>query len=404
MGEKLAHYPSVYTQPKVWVKDDYDEKLMKQFVTGPVMRHGHVYSRIERNLEDNVRDMAMQGIFPKGMDAKSFATTARDYCYALVQLLGLMQEEMLHSNPEQLVDGRIHIWQFISFKQPKFLLTPMTITRLLDKMKSPNMKIFAHCAYKQLVESIALYLDTPEGRSIFYKNRLPKEQDLGELEMDDLARNQLMREISHLNNVGNMLVKDKPFTKMGGARDADRQEKEQYKTEYEGYRIPDAIEAVQKVLSHKKTRDLLKNMVDYAEDKTVVSKKEMTRISCDFALTLHLQFGHRIQWVDNLTRGDFKQARINGEAAYPYQQVEGSALDTFSQEIKKNIWSPVDDPDARFSVRDPYKKNPNMIGDNATQEENDCYNLTKGIVARINNHKMGAKYPLYLFFSRYVNV
>ena len=119
----------------------------------------------------------------------------------------------------------------------------------------------------------------------------------------------MMKETTHLNNVERLLVKYKPFTKMSGERDAERQERERYKTEYEGYTIPDAIEAVHKVLSHKKTKDLLKKLVDYAVDKTVATKQEMPGISREFAEVLHPQFGHRVQWVQNLTRVDFKAAK-----------------------------------------------------------------------------------------------
>ena len=67
-----------------------------------------ICTRMERNLDDSVRDMAMQGIFPKGNDANTFAKTAKLYCLGLGGLLGLMQEAMLQENPEKLVDLNDH--------------------------------------------------------------------------------------------------------------------------------------------------------------------------------------------------------------------------------------------------------------------------------------------------------
>ena len=89
MQELLSQPPT--SQASTYVIDDYDDKLVREFLTGPVMRQGSMYSRQERTMDEEMRELARQGILPTGQDATNFATTAKSYKIGLRVLLGLLQ-------------------------------------------------------------------------------------------------------------------------------------------------------------------------------------------------------------------------------------------------------------------------------------------------------------------------
>ena len=201
------------------------------------------------------------------------------------------------------------------------------------------------------MRSMSLYLDTTEGRALFTQHRYEDEEGLSVVDMEARARQQLMQELQHIKNAEEMIKKDKPFVKIQGARDQDRKQRETYRTEVEGYRIPDALEAVPKFLGHPSIRQMLQRLVVCAADEIVVSKKDMANISQEMAKMLHIQFGHRVQWVRLLTRGHFFAAREKGYGVYPYQAVEGSGLDSRKPEVRERSY--MADDGTPFYVRNP---------------------------------------------------
>ena len=135
---------------------------------------------------------------------------------------------MLQVKPEKLYIEEFTFDSSSHSSNQTFLLPPMTISRLLEKMTSLNSKIYAHCSCRQLEESISPspFTWTPQRVAASFI----RTNDLGEVEMDDVARDQQMKEITHLNNVERLFVKDKPFKKMGGERAAEWQEREGFIT------------------------------------------------------------------------------------------------------------------------------------------------------------------------------
>ena len=114
----------------------------------------------------------------------------------------------------------------IFYKREHFLEIPQNIKPLLDRIESPGIRTFAFCGFRQLVDSMYLFLATSEGRVLF-KHRTELEKDLSEQDMLAKARMQRNNEMDYLKQTKELLIKGKPFGAFHGARQRlarDRQE------------------------------------------------------------------------------------------------------------------------------------------------------------------------------------
>ena len=115
----------------VYVPDERDQVLLKQWVVGPICKKSAKWKKFGRAEKDKVKAMVMEGILPTQKNRAKyavFATTAHLYLSHLKVLLGLIQGEYyINGQEEDLVEGRLQLWQFCDFKGDKHLKLPTQI-------------------------------------------------------------------------------------------------------------------------------------------------------------------------------------------------------------------------------------------------------------------------------------
>ena len=126
-------------------------------------RDSNKFRQWKKRIQNEVKAMIMQGKLPTRatkVQHSNFASTARHYYGNLITLLGLVQEEYIKAG---LVVGRLKVKQFFSYKQEGFLELPQSIFHMLDKLESGNAKKHSFCGYRQLLDSLYIFLSRPEG-------------------------------------------------------------------------------------------------------------------------------------------------------------------------------------------------------------------------------------------------
>ena len=187
-------------------------------------------------------------------------------------------------------------------------------------------------------------------------------------------------------------------------------ERELFRQDFEGDKIPDAAVAIPTYLSHQSTGDLYKEFVTLVVDKTVVSPNKMVSLSTELVKRLHCKNGHRIQIFGLFLREQYYKAISDGAAMFPYQSVDNSTLDLKNPAVQARVYS-VEEMGGQFYSRDsPHHADPLDSSDehmteeqikSASKEKLDKWNLLKGIAARVTKHKTDAKYPCWLWFSAF---
>ena len=301
------------------------------------------------------------------------------------------------------------MWQFFAWKQANWLEVPQHIDPLLETIVSGNKQKFAFCGYRTLLDSLYTFLSTTEGRNLM-ETRTAAEAELTDEQMALVGRDMRNKEQLMLNNTRTLLGKGKPFGKFMGNINIERMERELFRQDFEGDKIPDAAVAIPAYLSHQSTRDLYKELVTLAVDKTVVSPNKMVSLSTELVKRLHSKNGHRIQIFGLFLREQYYKAISDGAAMFPYQSVDNSTLDLKNPAVQARVYSVEEMGGQFYSREDPHHADPLDPSDehmteeqikSASKEKLDKWNLLKGIAARVTKHKTDAKYPCWLWFSAF---
>ena len=257
---KLEVEPSPWDHPTYWSIDDVDWEVIKLHIVKPLIKQSSKWSRFAKKEPEVVKQMVLSGQLPVGKNKKHFASfpkTPGNYLTGLKVLMGFLQEQLQQDDPELLMDGRLHIYQFLRFNQHKFIELPMDITRLLEKIESPVIRQFAHCGYKQLLDSVSLFLGSPSGLALFRKvaGKGLSDKEMSVVEVMAKARKYRQREMNHIENITSNLAKGKPFGSYGGEKEMERADRARFSEEFEGFELPNAEVAIPMYMSHKSTRD-----------------------------------------------------------------------------------------------------------------------------------------------------
>lgn len=376
----------------VWETDELDEAYLRSFLIAPVCKKSGNWMKFGRKEQDEIRQAVLDGTI---LDKKlgNIAETPRVYLKGLKDFMGLYQEELLATFPESLVEGKLHLWQFFKFKQVHFLEVPQAIGHLLDKIESPAMRGHAFSGWRQLLESLYTFLSSSEAQSLFLK-RTRVEYDMSEVDLRAEARVQRDQEMTHVKRTIDLLGIGRNYGTFKKEREGMAEEKAEFRSKFEGYHVPDAATAIPKYLSHPNTRKFLEEMVDLATRKVVVKPNKMVQVTHNYVEIVHLKNGHRFEAFKRFTRGQWHAAVRDGPAQYPYQGVDEEDVANPSTVYK-------DEDGKRFRVME----NPHRIDmSNATKDELEEWDLLSGIAAKIQWHKTGSKYPLWLWFSQFDQV
>jgi hypothetical protein len=388
IGALLAK--DVLVDSAVWTPDEKDEDLLRRFIVAPVCKQGSNWMKFNKKEQDNVRQAVMEGT-ALGKKLSIIAETPRLYLAGFKMFMGLYQNELGATFPESLVDGKLHLWQFFTFKVAHSMEVPQGIDHLLEKVESPGMRTHAFCGFRQLCQSLMKFLATSEAKSMFLR-RTRVEYEMDDEDLKAEARVQREQEMTHIKSTLDLLGVGKPFGSFKKEREGLAEDRAEFRSTFEGYEVPDASIAIPKYLGHELTRAFFVEMVDLATRKVVLSPNKMVQLTKHFVKIIHLKNGHRVEVFKKFTRGMWLDAVTKGAARYPYQKVE-------DETTTDKIWT--DEEGKKFKVlEDPHK----MDMSKATKEEIEEWDLLSGIAARIDQHKTGSTYPLYFWFSQFDQV
>jgi hypothetical protein len=366
------------------------QEYLKKWIIAPICTQTKNWMHFGPREQENVREMVLSGnIFGKGKELADLATTPKLYTKGLKIFMGLYQAELVASHPESLVDGSLHLWQFFDYKSAHHLELPQKIDHIIEQVAQPNNKMFLFSGFRQLLDSLVQFLASTEAKELFMR-RTRLESTLSPEDMKEEARNKRTNEMKYLKETRELLGKGKPFGNFKGQRDLERNERETFREEFEGYEVPDASIAIPRYLSTNLTRKLFSDMVEWSSSKVVLNKKQMVDLSREFVKRLHVKNGHRVQIWGKFLRGHYYDALLKGPARFPYLKA-----DSTEGELFKNR------DDKEFRVL----KDPHMVNmDNASKDQQEEWDLLQGIAAKIEKHKTGLRYPCFLWFSTFDQV
>lgn len=298
MEEAKSQTPTINV--KVYIPDERDQVLLRQWIVGPICKKSAKWKKFGRAERDEVKAMVMEGIMPNQKNRAKyavFATTASLYLSHLKVLLGLLQEEYYNNEQEEdLVKGRLQLWQFCDYKGDKHLELPTQIFQLVDKMPGGNSQQHAFCGYLQLLDSVYTWLNLPEAKKQFRMRRVLDQQGLSEAEMKVVSRKERAEEMKIITNTKTLLKIPKPFGDFNGIINLDADMKRKFKESFDGAPDIDGRASIGAYLRDKETKDLFSDMEQWSMDNTIVlSPTNMYRLSHSFLKRIMVKSCHRQQ-------------------------------------------------------------------------------------------------------------
>ena len=143
------------------------------------------------------------------------AETVQLYTLYMKQIMGLVQKrEIKQGRGDQLPNGRLQFWQFFDFKTAyhfNLLEKEDLESSVLDKCDTFGIKRHCLSSYKMLL-SIKLFLDSPEARDHFKKNRLAARMNLDEVDLRAEVDKELVHEKNKLVNLMDNTTKSRLTT------------------------------------------------------------------------------------------------------------------------------------------------------------------------------------------------
>ena len=311
----------------VYEPDEEDMELIKKYVISPILRSAKKIIRFGSRAPDTVMRMVNSGELPTRGDKTQtgfFSTTCVPYTKNLLNLLGLIQEDMLNEGLEgDLVEGKLRIRQFFAMKGEDFLELPEDIHQYLDKMSSPSKKSFALAGFLHLVESLMLYSTTSAAMRKF-RTRNEDEKDLSDLQMRDRARAQKREFREHLREVKENCKSKQKFSKYAGEKNLDTKTRAEFRSQHEGSFLPNPKEAIGAYLSSEGSKKMYRQLEEYSSNKTILKKDQMSQLTRNFLKRLLCKMGIRLQvFGDPFTRQKFWDASEAGGALSPMSELIG---------------------------------------------------------------------------------
>ena len=164
LGEIQGQLAVIEIRPSVYVADQEDKELIKKYIISPCLQGSHKWIKYGNRAPEEVIKLVMAGELP-GRNSKVqtglLTQTPVLYTRGLVDLLGLIQEEIIRAGGLGLVEGRLKLSQFFDINGENHLDLPDRIDHLLQMMSSPNKKSHALAGFVQLVDSLDLYASSP---------------------------------------------------------------------------------------------------------------------------------------------------------------------------------------------------------------------------------------------------
>ena len=385
--EALAREPEV--DPRVWIADAEDDKLMKEEVIGPIMKKSSLYCNFGPHDKQRVRDQVKLGNMFKGEEGKAlneYAKTAQMYYKGLERWLGLYQMELRTTNPDHLVEGCLKLRQFYAFRQPHFLELPLNIEQQMELINSANNVQNTHLGLRELVHSVAVFLGQEKGKVLF-ERKTQKEAEMDEVDFRDSSRKLHAFEIQHTSNILELLSKHKPFKKYRGRIVSEANKRADYRAVFEGDYVPDPSESVPRYIVSQESRDLYKELIYLAENKVVVSSHKMPKLTRDFIKRLIVKGCYRVHVFNRFQRDHYLKALNYGPCRYPNKAVTKA---TDGEKVYQ------DEEGREFSVlAHPHLSQAELEN---ISEDDELLTLS-GIAVKIEKHKTGGRYPCWMWFS-----
>ena len=237
--------------------DREDALWLNEHIVAPILKKGQLWMKYGHDAAADIVNMVKSGRTPKKGDKVQralFSSTACIYLRGLKQLLGLYQQELISAGMDNLlIEGQLKVRQFFSIKQPTFLELPQNIERLLDQMLTGNAKNRAFSGFMQLVGSVRMFCNIPQGQKLFF-TRTDEQIELSEGEMKKVAKKERMEMKEELKQLMDDMTLEKPFGKHTGQKNADVEKTRKFADVFENYRLPDPQVVIPKFLACEETR------------------------------------------------------------------------------------------------------------------------------------------------------
>ena len=394
--ENLKKEPAMRSH--FYYMDEQDEVLLQEQIVAPLLKKSGLWQRYGHKAAADIVSMVRSGKTPKKKDKVQFclfSSTANSYLRGLKQLLGFYQHEVILAGMDnQLIEGQLKVRQFFSIKQPFFLELPHDIERLLDKMITGNAKNCAFSGFMQLIDSLYRYCNNPQGQKLFL-TRTDEQIGLTEDEMKRVAKRERQEFKTELKQLKDDMTLEKPYGRHTGQKKTDTEDNRTFADKFENYRLPDPQVVIPKFLACEDTRSMYRELERLSVEKTVLAPTKMSSLSRRYCEVLISKMGIRQQCLgDGFSRAHYWEAVGSPPASFPYVPAKG--LDSSQKSVRDNCYL-TEEGDGFYVRENPFDFDPNDPNDPRASES---WQLQQGIAVKIQYHKTGAKYPVWLWFSQ----
>ena len=147
-------------------QDDRDKEFQKKF-KGFVNIRSHKMTSMGHEISEKAQAALAEGEDLEGSDKAAQARTSSDYWNGLKSLVGFLQAETNSNYPGVLKDGKLHIWQFLSFNTPDFMEYNNPIATIEKHEKSMGNRGHQLAAFMSLGKIMLEELEKMEVRQSF---------------------------------------------------------------------------------------------------------------------------------------------------------------------------------------------------------------------------------------------
>ena len=308
----------------MYTPDETSKQWFKKWFISPLLEQHQSYCNMTQDEKAKLQDDIQKGVVRSDSGVRVPPTT---YLYSvyMIKVLGHFQANIKKGGGEGTLEGgRLQVWQFTAFKEPMHI-RPYSKDQfereILSKFSSDATKKHCVAASTNLLNGINEFLSSSHAREHFKSRKLPRQEKLNEVEMNNEVEEEINKEKMRINNIMIDIKQARFNHKLNDNIKAMNQKEKKFEVLLESDEQVDLTKAIRDYLKTPKTRKLFSDLKDLAEDDTIViSPYQINYLTRGVVKIMIVQSGHRPgdAFGAEFTRAKFAKACRDPPARHPY--------------------------------------------------------------------------------------
>ena len=308
-----------------WEHNSSDIKLWKEMCVTKILQRSKNVIQARQDLSEKSRQEILKGEMPSDReDFMKMPSTPRHYKIGWTRLMHVLS--IIEDRPVRMKD-------FISFGEEEFI-EPRNIVELLEQhITCLDVVGWAVSVYKDILSYQATAARANRDKFLPY---IRDQASLTPVQLKDELKIRANNQAIEINNTIKEIDDTYIHRKIANLKKAQEKSNREAKKNFEGIEpVPDPLKIIPQYLSYSKVRDIDEEMIKAAEDKTVVSKEQLSRFTNHLLSKLIIKNPHRKQIYNLATRRDVLEGFRKPGIYFPYRQLQ--AGEKGGQDYQKDI-------------------------------------------------------------------